>query len=582
MLNLSDKELDRLSREAASEHDPGGSMLSPGAWDKLEWRLDRELGKAGSPMPSPGIRRIPYFYAAPAILLLAGISYYIIKTEKSHTRSPLSASPVIRNPESSGSPPPAIDKAGKHGNATTDLSPKSSDYSYNSTSKDSTVTLHKDDLSRLSHGQGSVLADHDRNPGSAMPAGAAGAAQGSVPIGTTPGSALSGTAPGSVSTGTAPGGTSTGLSSPGSATSHSGSLAANDKRPKTGEQNHAGQNHTGQSVAGTSVDGTQLSAGSVTPPGHSLLTPGGNAQASGHRPQSIEGSPQSPGGSTQTPGSSLQTRGSNSQVPGNSPQTPAPGAETPREAAWSIVRPPVSLTKPPSVSDSALRAFTAIEGPIHPDKKNNHSLHVNRNLQLGLLMAPDFASVNSLAGEKPGSSFGLTIDYQFANRWYISSGLLFTKKNYTARAQDFHAPTGFYQANNMYDVNFVKGALTMLEIPLNIRYDFSISNNTIFFVSGGTSSYLRTNESCNYYFPYFGGEASRPFKYTPNANYLFSAINLSFGVEAGISNSLALLIAPYMKFPTGGSGIGFGQIQISSVGINFGVKYAPVLSRKRK
>jgi len=49
MLNLSDKELDRLSREAANQHDPG-DLVGPQSWERLELRLDKELGRIG---PSP-------------------------------------------------------------------------------------------------------------------------------------------------------------------------------------------------------------------------------------------------------------------------------------------------------------------------------------------------------------------------------------------------------------------------------------------------------------------------------------------------------------------------------------------------
>jgi hypothetical protein len=51
------------------------------------------------------------------------------------------------------------------------------------------------------------------------------------------------------------------------------------------------------------------------------------------------------------------------------------------------------------------------------------------------------------------------------------------------------------------------------------------------------------------------------------------------GVEMGISNSLSALISPYVKIPT--RGIGVGQVQLSSFGLDFALRFAPVLSRKR-
>lgn len=198
------------------------------------------------------------------------------------------------------------------------------------------------------------------------------------------------------------------------------------------------------------------------------------------------------------------------------------------------------------------------------------------------MAAPDFASVNALAGDKPGSSVGITVDYQFVPRWYISSGLLIDRRNYAARSQDFHPPPSFYQGYNIdpHNVDFVKGSLQMLEIPLNLRYDFSVTGNTLFFASAGASSYLFSSENGNCYVNWFGRETPKGFKNSEPGNYLFASMNLSLGVETGLSNSMSLLIAPWLKMPL--NTIGLGQLQMNSVGITFAVKWAPVTSRRRR
>ncbi|WP_431217721.1 outer membrane beta-barrel protein [Puia sp. P3] len=186
-----------------------------------------------------------------------------------------------------------------------------------------------------------------------------------------------------------------------------------------------------------------------------------------------------------------------------------------------------------------------------------------------------------MAGDKPGSTIGLTLDYQFANRWYLSTGLLLDRKNYAARAQDYHAPYDYYRANGIHNLDFVKGSFSMLEIPLNLRYDFSVAGNTLFFATAGLSSYFMTRENCNYYFNAFGPrEECKSFNYSNNSSNLFSSVNLSLGVETGISDDLSLLIAPYIKLPS--RNIGFGQVSMSSVGVTFALKFAPVISKRRK
>ena len=119
----------------------------------------------------------------------------------------------------------------------------------------------------------------------------------------------------------------------------------------------------------------------------------------------------------------------------------------------------------------------------------------------------------------------------------------------------------------------------MLEIPLNLRYDFSVTGNTVFFATAGLSSYLMTSENCNYYYQWFNQSRIKSIHYGNQPDYLFSALNLSMGVEMGVSNTLSVLVAPYVKVPV--RNMGFGQVELSSVGINFVLEFAPVISRRR-
>jgi hypothetical protein len=257
------------------------------------------------------------------------------------------------------------------------------------------------------------------------------------------------------------------------------------------------------------------------------------------------------------------------------------GAAPEKELSLSFVQRPKSLAKREVIGDSALRAFNAKSAlPALVHKKGVYE--INRKWQFGLTIAPDFASVNSLAGDKAGSSVGLTVDYVFAPHWYLGTGILATRRNYAARNQDYHVPQGYYQQNNIYGgVNFVKGSFYMMEVPLNLRYDFSVAGNTLFFISAGSSSYFLTTENANLYWHHFNMDMCSPMDHLPiQRTNLFATINLSAGVEAGLSNSLSLLIAPYTKLPT--KKLGLGQVQMNSVGINFTLKWSPVTSRGKR
>src|SRR5882724_1805793 len=75
MLNLSDKELDRLSREAAEQYEPDEEISS---WEKLEQQLSREIEDKPPATPTRFGAR-PLGYGA-LLLLLVGASYFLLKT----------------------------------------------------------------------------------------------------------------------------------------------------------------------------------------------------------------------------------------------------------------------------------------------------------------------------------------------------------------------------------------------------------------------------------------------------------------------------------------------------------------------
>ena len=419
MLNLSDKELDRFSKEAAQEYEPG-DVLGDRSWERLAVHLDRDLGHV-SPNPLRHIRRFPFYYA-PAMLVLLGVSYYFIRQGTKGSAGPpgeqaKAPAVVVQNP----------------------LSTQSQVYSDKSTSASPTVTPANS-------------ADYSAGSG-----GGNGATSSAGSPGHVNGSGVSSEA-------------STAVDSRGHV---NGSSVSNRTAVPGGSHGHA----RGSGKEQTSAAGTDKTDNSGNSAGDGLAGVAANSGASATTWKA--GSPR--GKSAQGSASLVQTA-----------QPPAAGR--PGELSKTALMGLQSTKKAAHVDDSALRAFT-LKSTV-PALIRNRGLHINRSLEFGVVAAPDFASVNSVAGDRPGSTLGLTVDYQFANRWYIGTGLLLDRKNYGARGQDFHAPPDYFQNIGIHDrVDLIKGSFEMLEIPLNLRYDFSVTGNTLFFASMGLSSYLFASEN---------------------------------------------------------------------------------------
>jgi hypothetical protein len=501
MFNLSDKDLDRLSQEAAQQHEPG-DIIGPRGWEKLEARLDRDLGKV-NPNPARGIRRLPYYYA-PALLVILGVSYYFVwLNSKSHRGL------------SSGSPPLSV-----------------------------TQPASADPLKPVRSSSNPVPSDKSNSTPTA-------------PSNTIP---YPGTADASPSAPAAPARSS--ASQPSAA--HPDASQPSAAHPDASQPSAAHPGASNANTSPTSPDLTNSSASFSQRRGHNKPT---NSKL--HKSTDLSYTP----GAAVEPGSSASDdRVANSTAS----MTSAP---SPRALTYSAVRGPGRLTHTGHVSDSALRAFnlSSIRQPIR-----DRVLHINRSLAFGILGGPDYASVSSLSGQRPGSTIGVTVDYQFVNHLYIGTGLLFTRKIFAAFPEDYRVPDSYYRQNGMaMGVNIIKGSFTMLEVPLNLRWDFNTSDNSLFFVGVGASSYLFTRQNCFYYYNFYNPrtEDSKEITYPNQPGDLFASINFSAGAEFGISNSLSVLFGGYVKAPA--RGIGFGQVDLTSVGLTFGLRYAPVISRKR-
>jgi hypothetical protein len=63
-------------------------------------------------------------------------------------------------------------------------------------------------------------------------------------------------------------------------------------------------------------------------------------------------------------------------------------------------------------------------------------------------------------------------------------------------------------------------------------------------------------------------------------NEWFKILNVSAGYERALSKSWSIQAEPFIKVPL--SGVGFGDMDISSYGILVGIKYKPVFSKTKQ
>lgn len=240
-----------------------------------------------------------------------------------------------------------------------------------------------------------------------------------------------------------------------------------------------------------------------------------------------------------------------------------------------------TLEQPVTVNNSTLDSGNATPVAEHaPDSTQGTQSLVKiqpakggRGFSFGLIAGIDKSTVKFTYDKGPGYNLGFELGYHFNNRWSLHTGAIYTRKNYKMEGEDFTAPKGSWISN--YKLENVDGYCRMWEVPLELRMILNPgSRNKQFFIATGLSSYFMTHENYTYTYYYNSNLASRNSDLSSSDTHVFSILDLSAGVQKKWGNKTYLLIEPYARIPMGG--VGFGNIRLSSFGINLGIQWRNV------
>lgn len=180
-------------------------------------------------------------------------------------------------------------------------------------------------------------------------------------------------------------------------------------------------------------------------------------------------------------------------------------------------------------------------------------------------LAPDVSSVGYFNGGKVGNTYGVSIDYQVADKLRISAGALISRKYYNTTEQV--ASYGYYGGTTT-DSERLDGNCQILDIPISLSYLALMRSNYSLFLSGGISSYLILSEE---YQLKKNDQVEWDRSYANKNNHFASILNLSVGYERAISRSLSFQFEPFIKIPV--QDIGEGKVDLVSSGAFLNLRY---------
>lgn len=203
-------------------------------------------------------------------------------------------------------------------------------------------------------------------------------------------------------------------------------------------------------------------------------------------------------------------------------------------------------------------------GSIHRDTTREKKAQPRfTKWSIGLVGGSDWSMVEGSPGGRLGYEAGVLLQYRFARRWSVESGLLVADKIYAARPADYHSPVTYI---GLFNVN---AKCRVFDIPVNIRYDLLQRGSHQVFVSAGLSSYWMQEEQYEYQYTTAGAPQKSNRTLFNQNRHILSIANVSAGYEHSWNN-FSFQVNPYMKLPL--TGIGFGRVRLLSTGIQFSAK----------
>ncbi|GAB3931992.1 hypothetical protein [Larkinella terrae] len=198
-------------------------------------------------------------------------------------------------------------------------------------------------------------------------------------------------------------------------------------------------------------------------------------------------------------------------------------------------------------------------------------------LSIRFIMAPDLNFVGDSPKAATDFEIGVVGEYRFARRFTIQSGVLRSVKKYNAPGKSYAKPPHWY--GPMYES--VDAVCTVLDIPVNLRFDVMVNQRRRWFVSAGLSSYIMQKERYEYNYP--PGVMPNPgmtqyFSWSGKTGFHeWSHLNFSFGYERNFSSDGPLRrfswqVEPFLKYARR-STLGYGKIRLTSAGVFFSLRY---------
>ncbi|AHF17777.1 porin family protein [Niabella soli] len=186
--------------------------------------------------------------------------------------------------------------------------------------------------------------------------------------------------------------------------------------------------------------------------------------------------------------------------------------------------------------------------------------------QIGVQGGSNLGMVKGDVSKKPGVNAGVVVQRKLGtSRFSLESGVMYESMTYAVNNEDF-TPNGYPVSTK---VSNIEGSCSMIDVPVNVRYDVISSKKNKAFVSTGVSPTMIVKQSYVYDYDKGDGPARIDRDVSGKGNSVYAVANLSIGYEQKW-NHISVQVAPYVKIPMGE--IGYGNLSLGGIGTQISIK----------
>ncbi len=190
---------------------------------------------------------------------------------------------------------------------------------------------------------------------------------------------------------------------------------------------------------------------------------------------------------------------------------------------------------------------------------------VPERLSLRIGISPDWSMISNNKIFKTGHNFQFLLEYRLNEKWSINSGIMKSMKYYDAYGSQYKWPSDWTNSSDLDKLVSVNAQCNMLDIPLNIRYNYHETPKLRLFGTLGSTSYLMLNEKYDYNYEKYYYPTNGMYKWEGKTGfYAFGVLNMSTGLEYKLNKGISLQFEPFYKLPF--KSIGHGYVKLSSFG----------------